>query len=91
MLACVISAILGAAIAVLAKAHIDSIQNLTKEQYTQCVQMVVNDLDCGYDKTSVINEIQQYAMDETTEILRLSRVAQDIINKVKNQTKHGIL
>ena len=81
----IIAFVVGVVVTLLAYNHINRHQNLTKEQYTHCIQIVVNDLDHSYDKTAVINEIQQYAMDETTEILRLSRVAQDIINKVKSQ------
>ena len=63
---------------------INEYKNLSLDEYTHCVQIVANDMEQTRDGLqALLNEIQEYATNQDTELGHLSRDAQDIINRVK--------
>jgi uncharacterized membrane protein YraQ (UPF0718 family) len=62
---------------------IPKIENLTKEEYAHCVQMIIGDYNMHEKaKRDLIDEIQQYAMVKEAKAEHLSKDAAEIVGRV---------
>lgn len=60
-------------------------ERLTKEEYSQCVQMVMGDDQLSRSGAAqIIAELQNYATDDEVPFEKLSTYAGQVIKKVKN-------
>lgn len=60
------------------------VENLTKEEYAHCVQIILSDYDKGKsDVQTLLTELQGFAMDNKQRFDALSMDAQRLVNRVR--------
>jgi hypothetical protein len=86
----ILAFVVGCVVTGLAMMDLDERNNLTKEELSHCVQMIVNDMNRGYNNVQLLlTELIDFANNDDVEFEHLSREARDIINKVKNILSDG--